>query len=87
MQLVKGLVLLNATPFWTVYSLRAFAALGGATVPLPPAATDVVRRTLFGYLSDPNTISTFLQQVRATGLSCSAHVCRRGEARHPIEAQ
>lgn len=60
---MKGVILLNATPFWTVYSLRAFAALGGATVPLPPAATDFVRGTLFGYLSDPNTISTVLQQV------------------------
>lgn len=64
MQLVRGVILLNATPFWTVYSLRALAPLGLATVPLPPAATEFVRNTVFGYLSDPNTISTVLKQVR-----------------------
>lgn len=95
MQLVRGLILLNATPFWTVYSLPALAPLGLATVPVPPAAAKFVRKTLFGYLSNPSTISTVLKQVPSPRtpprgphhaahslLTCTTMLYRAATARH-----
>eukprot|EP00892_Ulva_mutabilis_P005890 jgi/Ulvmu1/3673/UM017_0087.1 len=87
-ELVRGLILLNATPFWTVYSLRAFASLGLATVPVPPPAARFVRSTLFGYLSNPATISTFLRQVYVDKQAIDETLVRRmaSAAGHPHAA-
>ena len=67
-QLVKGLVLLNATPFWTVYNSRAFARSG--TVPLPPAVAAFVSKRIFARVAAPDSVRELLGQVLFLSAMC-----------------
>jgi hypothetical protein len=82
-QLVRGLILLNPTPFWTLFNSRAFAASG--TVPLHPRATALINTYAFKRLAAPANIRTLLQQVYTNPAAIDDALVMRicASTRHP----
>lgn len=62
MQLVAGLALLNATPFWTVFNSRRFS--GSGTVPVPPFVSNFINQRIFARIAAPSSVQSLLSEVR-----------------------
>ena len=83
MQLVRGVALLNATPFWTLFNSRRRAASG--TVPLPAAAAAAINWAAFSRVADPGMVRKLLGQVYVDAAALSDELVARivASARHP----
>lgn len=80
---MKGLALLNATPFWTVFNSRSRAASG--TVPLPQFISDAINRRIFARIAAPSNVRRLLSQVYIHGGAVDDELVARicAAARHP----
>jgi hypothetical protein len=83
LQLVRGLILLNPTPFWTLFNSRTFATSG--TVPLPPQATSLIDAVAFKRLAAPANIRHLLSQVYTDPAAIDEALVSRicASTRHP----
>ena len=87
-QLVKGLVLLNATPFWTVLNSRGRTASG--TVPLAPALATAIDRRVLSRIASPANVRSLLAQVYthegAVDDALVARICASAGHPHAVDA-
>ena len=83
MQIVRGLVLLNPTPFWTLFNSRLFASSG--TVPLPATLSRAIQANAFSRLAAPDNVRALLRQVYADSGAIDAALVDKicAAARHP----
>lgn len=62
-ELTRGVILLNATPFWTVPNARALAPLQLGRVPLNKSLTTAIEDNLFSIMKNPSWIQEQLKLV------------------------
>jgi hypothetical protein len=63
--MVRGVIMLNATPFWTVPMVRALQPLKLGQVPLNTSLTTAINNRLFAVMKDPSWIQRQLKLVRS----------------------
>ena len=68
MQLMRGVIMLNATPFWTVPNVRALAPLQLGRMPLNASATGAINDKLFSVMKNPSWIQEQLKLVHHPAL-------------------